>query len=1123
MIRLTALILFLAISHSGVAQDLGVADLETASQRQQLASSELHRLVDNTLTQQIRLLEENGLATDSRFLELSAMRQAFATTIAGQMTDLQSSLDKYHRDPNANAVDNIGQQTRKIASLLIAERQRLVRRLKSHRLDTDLRNLIMRQNGALTTLQQAAETGTAVAIADSLEQQRSVRLLYFQLLDTLESAVGWDVTTQDAAARLVEFIHAGDLNARFQAVQQALEQAATADAIGHEGAILTDLRRALEILVETNINEHDNNQQAVDAVERLIDSQQRLISQTRRARNAPENYEPLVDEQLELAGDIRGVGALVAGTTENQQHLQSASDGAQQAGTHLFAEEGSLAIEQQNIAVDQLRLLATEFRSKQGKGVFGASADELANQIAAIEQTVRRLSGIARDHRQIEAAYSYQVLVAVQQQLDGLDIAWLPKSITHDIEQTAQWLGTADSAGNLSATRSLVQARLEAISGRAAVLLWQTRRRFLAVKAGELARAAEAMERAIAAEFELSTGEVDLIDWQRRQSLVGEVIQEVAAGTALTATEASHLLSTLTKQAEVAAKLETKEAPYATTARRLAEKLGPATDSLRDRVIGSADELIAHIDDAVAQSEMNSKSLRSLLSPITQLSPEIDLLEKRLNANGRPTPEHELTRLLADHAALVLDVRSLAAGHTHGPLGVATRLRELGDRLDLLASNAAAPIADSLRKAAIRAGRLGDKLLGSIEIPTLQAIMAIDVDMQAFRGAIDEQANTDAQAITSRLSDLFSPLVENAEAQSDSLETASSPQLMRATAMLLASVDAIESPTGETSAWRLVRLFPTIRAALQDAINQQSAVNGQLLQLQATARQLAGSAQVQQSSRAKLVAAAKRLMQLAAETTQIEAETRTSAAGQLADAQQTFADALTTTGKAAAELSGQSVVANEHIRAALRAASLLSREESATKKTGTTNQGPKDGNTTPNATGGSGDNANEASDATADENATGEDDSQQQPGDLGEDLVPQSPDATADVIAGEQAMAEAAAATSGESPSDSASGDSAQGQNLSPSQANNSTESDGSGSGGGSASGKRPTGAGKPENTATSKGATGADNTDPRSLEDASWFAKLPPGVQQAIRAKTRQQLPRGYEQRLKRYFRQLP
>jgi hypothetical protein len=38
-------------------------------------------------------------------------------------------------------------------------------------------------------------------------------------------------------------------------------------------------------------------------------------------------------------------------------------------------------------------------------------------------------------------------------------------------------------------------------------------------------------------------------------------------------------------------------------------------------------------------------------------------------------------------------------------------------------------------------------------------------------------------------------------------------------------------------------------------------------------------------------------------------------------------------------------------------------------------------------------------------------------------------------------------------------------------------------------------------------------------LENETWFAKLPPSVRAAIQAKSRGKAPRGYEERLRRYF----
>ncbi len=45
------------------------------------------------------------------------------------------------------------------------------------------------------------------------------------------------------------------------------------------------------------------------------------------------------------------------------------------------------------------------------------------------------------------------------------------------------------------------------------------------------------------------------------------------------------------------------------------------------------------------------------------------------------------------------------------------------------------------------------------------------------------------------------------------------------------------------------------------------------------------------------------------------------------------------------------------------------------------------------------------------------------------------------------------------------------------------------------------------------------DKTPEKSFVEEPWFAKLPPELRKAIRNHSRRRAPRGYEERLKRYF----
>jgi hypothetical protein len=60
-----------------------------------------------------------------------------------------------------------------------------------------------------------------------------------------------------------------------------------------------------------------------------------------------------------------------------------------------------------------------------------------------------------------------------------------------------------------------------------------------------------------------------------------------------------------------------------------------------------------------------------------------------------------------------------------------------------------------------------------------------------------------------------------------------------------------------------------------------------------------------------------------------------------------------------------------------------------------------------------------------------------------------------------------------------------------------------------------------PPPDADSRGEKADQDADAAALKFARepWFAKLPPGLKAAIQAKARGKAPRGYEERLRRYF----
>lgn len=168
-----------------------------------------------------------------------------------------------------------------------------------------------------------------------------------------------------------------------------------------------------------------------------------------------------------------------------------------------------------------------------------------------------------------------------------------------------------------------------------------------------------------------------------------------------------------------------------------------------------------------------------------------------------------------------------------------------------------------------------------------------------------------------------------------------------------------------------------------------------------------------------------------------------------------------------------------------------------------------------------------------------------EPTELGTSFVPNSPEATAQQIAGQAANQAAQAALGQGQPMGAGQGQPMPGQGQgqpmpgmgegqgSPMPGQDSpmgntsasgTENAGSPKGGNTQNNQTP-----PERPLDLKTPMASDSRGDKVNQDSNaetqkftkepWFTKLPPGVRKAIEAKARREAPRGYEERLRRYF----
>jgi hypothetical protein len=248
----------------------------------------------------------------------------------------------------------------------------------------------------------------------------------------------------------------------------------------------------------------------------------------------------------------------------------------------------------------------------------------------------------------------------------------------------------------------------------------------------------------------------------------------------------------------------------------------------------------------------------------------------------------------------------------------------------------------------------------------------------------------------------------------------------------------------------------------------------------ALAEQVGRDAVQQQRARERINANAKELARTDDKADPKVAKSQeTQAANDLHDAMNEFADIQRRIGENAQEISKQQDVANPPLLKALQAASKLAKPEDGDAKA---------------ENGGNSETAKEP----GEQGATA---GQAKDGEVGNGLVPSSPERTARMIAGSQAAAKARQAARQRSSPSASSTRGQQPGHRGPGEANTSSM----------AAQGPPTG--------STSGSRGADSTAKASPREEPWMAKLPPEVRKAIGANAQQRPPRGYEELLRRYF----
>lgn len=1103
----------------------------TSLAAQERARSLAAELVRGVIDVQLRQLEENGLADRPIFGDITSLRGVVAALVQREMKDVTDLLSRAEEATPAERpalVSDARNLARTIVTRLAAERQQILRRLKEATLAAQVRAIVDRQKRLLTateslsTLPDGRREQTTLA---AIEEERNVKTLVATLQAALADVGNWGGEIGATSLAGLRTLEKEGVSEAVAAAESRLAQADPAGAAAAQRRAIAGLEAVLAT-VEGNRSARPAGADAGKEAAALGGKAAEMRREMAKVPLTDESVEKLLAEQSALqealakfAADLRGEPA--AGLVEQ------AKAASLEAAAGLLEGDQRRAVAAQDTVIERLAEVAAGIDERQPARA-PASAAEFARRAAELMEVFEKVEAFARRQDEINRVSQDQPEAAAEaerglaaglaelvteqapQSPDGASSdetrPQLPLAVEQRIAAAADATAEVARAQTPQATESALHAATDALQAAAreiARAVADAERATLAAKAEELYRAAEVAERAAAAERGIAQAARQAVEPGRAaQDAEPERRQGGSAGDE----PRSHVDSLVVRQAEVA---------------DIAGKVGDAVDGLAPE----AAETMAAVQAAMQAAR---EQLEARAAAAERLGAAQQAFDQAGAEQAAPTADQHAaaTNAAAARGAATMAAAQAAADQAAKPFAPQTAVEAPAQAARALAEAAAAMRADAKQAAAEAA-----------QVASMQQEAAAGgdpADQPALRKRQNElEANANELSRAAQLADRAAAAERGiaeeaqqfhaAEKADDSRSGDATPGDSSAAAATLAAALAVKqaelAAVAETVENAVEGISPAAadkmaaaRTAIEAALEQfeSQATDGGLAPANPAGQQAAGDPAPTENRPGDQAAEAGRPLGMpavkepAATPNPSETAAAREAAAQNMAAAQAAADQAARAAAAAAEQAAESLV---KAAAAMR------------------------------------DQAKQAAASPQ--------------GDLGTGFLSESPETTADMIAGEQSNAAADGLESGAEPSalqpvSSQQASSEAGHQQSDSQASGSQQAPSQQSSGPehrtspqsrgqssqqqaseqtSSSGSRVGEAlddGPLQEIATvdRRSEPGSRERDAdaveKSFERDAWFAKLPPEVRKAIRAGSERRAPRGYEEKMNRYFKNI-
>jgi hypothetical protein len=356
-------------------------------QAQEKARALAGELVAGVLDIQLRQLEENGLQELSIYKDIASMKGHVHELMKGEMEEVVDLLVLAQAGSQAERLENFNQARGKIREIvvqLMAERQKLYRRMQVARLAAQVRQLIGLETKARNTTallnQQKPQERERLALR-TIEDQADVNQLYYQLVAALQDVSTWGGQIGAGASDGLRILKAAQAEQELQAARTNLGLGDFPAAAKNQYAVIKGLLALLDKLEQTQGLIDSDREAAIRMVREMLHKQEALRELTKKTDLDERTTESLIEKQTQLQKELGQLAEALQNFPTAEPLLEQAKAASFEATANLFEEKKPPALDEQSKVIGSLAQIEKQLEQGLDLEQSSRSADELAEQV----------------------------------------------------------------------------------------------------------------------------------------------------------------------------------------------------------------------------------------------------------------------------------------------------------------------------------------------------------------------------------------------------------------------------------------------------------------------------------------------------------------------------------------------------------------------------------------------------------------------------------------------------------------------------------------------------------------------------------------------------------------------